>query len=108
MAGTKAAFDARAISEGEKGGDEVVGVQDRVDVNGVVVCRGLVGKVEYGGRPSGSDWGSESIEDLRVRPHEARRDTECREGGGEEGSERGRKWARGNVEGGRVIGGESA
>jgi len=48
MAGAETALDAGAVGEGEEGSDEVVRVRDWVDVDRVVVCGGMVCKVDDG------------------------------------------------------------
>ena len=68
MAGPKTAFDAHAIGKGEEGGYKVIGVWERVDVDGVVVGGGLVCKVNDG---RGAGWRRQSVEGVeyaRVRP----------------------------------------
>jgi len=99
------ALDAGAIGEREEGDDEVVRVWDWVNVDGVVVCRGLVCEVDDGCRTRRRCWGIKSAEDLGVGPCETCRDAEDREGGGEEGGE-----GSGNVIGvktSRIEGGQS-
>jgi len=108
MASAKTVFDACAIGEGEEGNDEMVRVWDWVYVDGVVVCRGLVCKVNDGCSMSRYCWGAEGIEYSGVRPCETCCDAEDREGGGEEGGEWGGNGVGGEVESRGVVGGEGA
>jgi len=108
MAGAKTTLDACAIGEGKEGDDEVVRVRDRVNMDGVVICRGLVRKVNDGRRTCWCGRGIESAEDSGVGPCETCRDAEDREGGGEEGGKQGGNGVGGEVEGGGIIGGEGA
>ena len=104
----EAAFDARAIGEGEEGNDKVVRVGDGVDMDRVVVLGGLVGKVNDG---LGVCWCSRDVEggeDSGAGPCETCGNAKNGEGGGEEGGERGGDGVGGDVEGGGIIGGESA
>jgi len=108
VAGAETLFDAGAVCKGKKCGDEVVGVQDGIDVDGVVVCRGLVCELDDGCGPGGHCWEGESAEDSGVGPGETSRDTEHREGGGEKGGQGGGDQNGGSVNGGGIIGGEGA
>jgi len=108
VAGTEAAFDAHAISEGEEGDNKMVRMRDGVDVDRVVIRGGMVGKVGDGLGTRRRGWGIEGGEDLRVGPCETCGNTEDGEGGGEEGGKRGGDGVGRNVEGGGIIGGEGA
>jgi len=48
VAGAETVFNARALSEGEEGDDEVVRMGDGVDMDRVMVQRRLVGEVDDG------------------------------------------------------------
>jgi len=108
MACAVATFNARAIGEGEEGGNEMVRVWDRVDVDGVVVVGRLIRKVYDGLRTRRRCRGVEGVDDAGVGPHKTCQDAEHREGGGEEGGERGGDRVGREVEGGGVMGGEGA
>ena len=108
MTGTEAAFNARAISKGKEGGNEVIGVGDRVDVDRIMIHRGLVSKVNDGRRTSRRGQGVEGGEDSGVGPCETCGDAEDGEGGRQEGDEWSGDGGRRDIEGGWVMGGESA
>jgi len=105
---TEAAFDTRAISEGEEGNNKVVRVGDGEDVDRAVVLGGLVGKVNDGLRERRCNRGVEGGEDSGVGPCETCGNAKRGEGGREEGGERGGDGVGRDVEGGGIIGGEGA
>jgi len=108
MAGAESPFDARAVCEGEEGGNEVVRVRDGINVDGVMIRGGLICKCDDG---LGSGWVRRKVKgtvDAGVGPCETGGDAESWEGGREKRGEGSGDWGGGNVEGGRVIRGEGA
>jgi len=105
---TETAVNTRAIGKGEEGYDEVVGVGDGVDVDRVMVLRGMVGQVNDGLGTSRRGRGVEGREDSGVGPCETCGYAEDGEGGRQEGGERGGDRGGRDIEGGGVVGGEGA
>jgi len=83
VTGAEALLDACAICECEEGGDKVVWVRDGIDVDSVVVCRGLVGKFDNGLRLSLCCREGKGVEDSGVGPGKASQDTKHQKEGGE-------------------------
>ena len=83
VTGTESLFDAGAIHKGEEGYNEMIRMWDGVYVDGVMLCRGVVGKVDDGGCPCRGNWEGEGVEDSGMGPGETRQDAEHRKRGGE-------------------------